>query len=261
MARPLHLPLVVLGLLLAAGAGLVEAQILPESDPGRSVRTRADLERLLADYESALASPAYSEGVKQAIRRDAERVRDRLRDGDFRLGDAVLLYVEGEPTLPDTVRVEAGPKIALPLFGDIPLAGVLRSEISEHLTRELARFIKDPVVRAEALMRLSIQGQVASPGFYVVPAQILVSQALMVAGGPAAEADLDDLRIERGAQTLLSGDVLQEALREGLTLDQLNLQAGDQVVLPAQRPGIWGSVLRYGLIIGSTLLLGVRVIG
>jgi len=154
--------------------------------------------------------------------------------------DRIVLSVQGEPNLPDTVSVEAGPKIVLPLFGEISLQGVLRSEIEEHLTRELSAYIREPVVRANGLMRLSIQGQVGSPGFYVVPAEMLLSEALMVAGGPGGNANLDELRIERGSAELLSGEQLQEAMREGRTLDQLNLQAGDQMVLPERTGGVLG---------------------
>ena len=92
------------------------------------------------------------------------------------------------------------------------------------------------------------RGAVGQPGFYVVPADMLVSQALMVAGGPAQNAELDGLRIERGLETLLDGDELQEELRLGTTLDQLNLQAGDQLVLPVGTPGgVWG---RIGIVAG-----------
>ena len=42
------------------------------------------------------------------------------------------------------------------------------------------------------------------------------------------------MRIERGTRALLEGDALQEAIRQGLTLDQLNLQAGDQIVVPQE---------------------------
>lgn len=223
------------------------AQTLLESDPGNSVRTREDLERLVSFYEEVLASPAYSDRMKTEARTSMVRVRDRLQNGDFRVGDRIVLSVQGEPQLPDTVAVETGPKIVLPLFGDISLAGVLRSEIEPHLTRELGRFINNPVVRAQGLMRLSVQGQVGRPGFYVVPADMLVGDVIMTAGGPAGQADLERLRIERAANTLIDGDDLQEALREGWTLDQLNLQAGDQVVLPQRGGGFWGSVGRISL--------------
>lgn len=234
-------------------------QILPGSDPGRSVRTRADLERLLAEYEEALESPAYSESVKRTVRADAQRVRTRLRDGDFRIGDRIALYVQGEPELPDTVAVETGPMIALPLFGEISLRGVLRSEISEHLTRELGRFINDPMVRAQGLMRVSIQGQVANPGFYVVPADMLLGEALMLAGGPGPQADLNGLTIERGATRLVGGEELQEAVREGLTLDQLNLQAGDEIVLPQGGGGFWTRVGAVAGVLGTLGFLAIQI--
>lgn len=238
------------------------AQTLLDTDPGSSVRTRADLERLVTFYEDVLASPAYSDRMKTEARASVERVRSRLVDGDFRVGDRIVLSVQGEPQLPDTLAVEAGPRIVLPLFGEIPLAGVLRSEIEPHLTRELSRFINNPVVRAQGLMRLSVQGQVGAPGFYVVPADMLVTDALMVAGGPGPDADLESLRIERGREPLLTGAAVQEAMREGRTLDQLNMQAGDQIVLPEESGGgIWGRIGTVLLTAVPGVLIAVLVTG
>ena len=249
-----------LGALFIAPA-MVEAQVPLDADPGNSVRTREDLERLVSFYEEVLASPAYSDRTKREAELGMERVRDRLVNGDFRVGDRITLSVEGEPQLPDTAVVENGPKITLALFGDIPLNGVLRPEIEPHLTEFLGRFINDPEVRAEALMRLSIQGQVGDPGFYVVPADMLVSDALMTAGGPAPEADLEALRIERASATLIGGERLQEAMREGWTLDQLNLQAGDQLVLPQRTGGFFSGVGRIMLGVIPAVLVGLLVSG
>lgn len=66
---------------LALSASPAWAQVLPNADPGSSVRSRADLERLLDEYQRALASTAYSEAVKRSIRADAELIRGRLTDG------------------------------------------------------------------------------------------------------------------------------------------------------------------------------------
>ncbi len=146
--------------------------------------------------------------------------------------------------------------ITLPLFGDIPLEGVLRSEVEAHITRALSAFLRDPRVDAQGLMRVSVQGAVGAPGFYVVPADMLLSEALMVAGGPAQNAELDDLRIERGMDVLLEGEELQEALRGGLSLDQLNMQAGDQVLLPERGQGVFSRVaLVFGLLSSLTIVI------
>ncbi|HSG09305.1 MAG TPA: polysaccharide biosynthesis/export family protein [Longimicrobiales bacterium] len=224
------------------------AQIPVEFGPGSSQLSREELTNVLAQLEEAIRSPAYSGRVKAVARTSAERVRDRLENGDFHVGDQVVLSVQGEPTLPAQVVVEPGPQITLPLFGAIPLAGVLRSEIQAHLTRELGKVIHEPVVQARGLLRLSVQGSVGNPGFYVMPADILVSDALMQAGGPR-NGDLDALRVERGSVTLVEGRAMQEALLQGRTLDQLNLQAGDQIFLPPKTAGggVFGTVARYTL--------------
>lgn len=252
---------VALFVLCIAGDEAV-AQIPVQLSPGSAHLSRQELMDVLEQYELALASPAYSSRIKAELRTAAERVRVRLATGDFRPGDRVVLSVQGQPDLPDTVPVEPGPKITLPIFGSISLDGVLRAEISEHLTRELGQMIREPVVRAQGLMRLSVQGSVGRPGFYVVPADLLISEAIMLAGGPTGDADLPAARIERASQVVYAGQELQTAMTSGRTLDQLSLQAGDQIYLPPVRASsFWPTVGRYAFIIGTTVVLGIRIAG
>jgi len=235
-------PLTALALILFAVP--VGAQLSVTSDPGRSVRTRDDLERLLSEYQAALASPAYSESVKRSIRVDAGRIQSRLENGDFGVGDRIEIYIQGEANYPDTVTVEPGPMVALDPFGEISLQGVLRSELQVHLAQELSRYIRNPVVRAQGQMRVAILGEVGNPGFYWMPAETVLGDALMMAGGPSGFADLEEMGLQRGQAPLYRRDEVQEALRQGLTLDQLNLQAGDQIFVPAQPTGsIFSSTL------------------
>lgn len=211
--------------------------------------SRADLTELLARYEEAIQSPAYSDQVKETARLGAERIRQRLDEGDFRLGDRIALTVRGESALPDTVPVLSGPLITLPLFGEISLAGVLRSELEAHLTRELGRFINEPVVQATALTRLAVLGAVGQPGFYVVQADILLTEALQLAGGPAPNADVQALEVQRGNEDFLQRDEIQAALAQGFTLDQLGLQAGDALVLPVEGGSWWETVRNVSFVI------------
>jgi protein involved in polysaccharide export with SLBB domain len=223
---------------------------------------RAELENLLTQYDAAAdESSAYSGSVRERSRRAAEAIRDRLANGDFRLGDRIFLDVEGELDVPDSLIIEPGPKITLPRMGAISLAGVLRSELESHLTKELGRYINNPRVRATSLIRLSFQGAVGAVGFYTVPADMLLTEALMQAGGPGVNADLDNMSIERSGVVLWEGDELQEVLAEGRTLDQLNLRAGDQIVLPALPVGgsrVW-QVARWVLPAAASVFFGVRI--
>jgi hypothetical protein len=261
MTFPARALALVLLLYLSAIPAALPAQVPVALGASGAELSRDELTALLAEYEAAATSSAYSGGIRDAAKAHAAMIRERLELGDFRAGDRVALRVQGEANLPDTVLVEPGPRITLPLFGSIPLNGVLRSEIQEHLTRELGKIIHDPVVQAQGLLRLAITGSVGAPGFYVVPADVLVGDVLMMAGGPASDADLEKLRIERGSDRILQGQTMQDAIRQGRTLDQLNLQAGDQIYLPRKGQGRAGVFIRYGLIIVSTLLLGVRISG
>jgi hypothetical protein len=58
----------------------------------------------------------------------------------------------------------------------------------------------------------------------------------MAAGGPAGDAKLQDVRILRGDQPIWSGDAMRRALADGRTLDQMNLRAGDRIVMPQSLP-------------------------
>jgi protein involved in polysaccharide export with SLBB domain len=249
----------LLAALVTLGAGSLRAQALPAWDPQGLKMQRAELEELLQVREAEAGSSAYSSRNRDRARRDAELIRERLTAGDFRLGDRIILSVEGELDLPDTLTVEPGPRVTLPRMGPISLAGVLRSELEPHLTRELGRYINNPRVRAASLIRLGIFGA-GGNGFYIVPADMLLSEALMHAGGVGANADMKNLRIERTGRVLWEGDELEVILAEGRTLDQLNLQAGDQITVPARQVGgsRWLQIGRWGAALAG-VIFGVRI--
>lgn len=257
-----------LGCFLFATALLLPSALFGQVPPGWDASafqmTRIELEELLGRYESVLESPGYSQALKEDAQRSADLIRTRLDMGDFRVGDRVVVRLDGTPEgiLPDTLLVEEGPSLDIPDMGIISLRGVLRSELQEYLTAELGRFVRDPSLTAQSLIRLSVQGSVGSPGFYVFPSEMLLSDVLMQAGGPAPNAKLDDLRVRRGNLELMDGTEVQVALDDGRSLDQLGLQAGDEITVPerAQR-GWWPQVIRWGVIVASTVLLGVRISG
>lgn len=199
--------------------------------------SRAELEEILSRYESTVESRAYSAELREGARREAELIRARLEQGDFQVGDQVSLSVEGEETLTGVFTVASGPALVLPVIGSISLRGVLRSELETHLREELSRYIRDPVVHARASIRLMITGGVAKAGYYVVPTNIVVSDLFSVAGGTSSSADLQRLRVERRNEPIWTGAVLQQAIIEGRTLDQMSIRAGDHVIVPEKGVG------------------------
>ena len=220
--------------LLFLSAHGAQAQGAIEWDGGREQMTRVELEELLERIQENLDSTAYSQQLRSQLDRNAELIRRRLEAGDFQVGDRIVFQVEREPELSDTLIVRSGQRVSLPMVGDLSLQGVLRSELEEHLAGHVAQYVREPRVRAQSLIRISVLGEVESPGFYVVPAEFLVTDVLMEAGGPTREAKLQDLRVERGEERIWTGELLQEAVIQGRTLDHLNIQAGDRIVVPLE---------------------------
>jgi protein involved in polysaccharide export with SLBB domain len=218
---------------LAAGARPLLAQ-RPDWDPRRVEVSRESLQVLMARLEETARSPVYSGELRERSRAEAALIRERLQNGDFSVGDRIALTLEGDNAVRDTFTVDASRSITLPTYGAVSLAGVLRSELTGHLTEQLRRFVNNPVLQARALIRLSILGEVRQPGFYTLPVETLLDQALMQAGGPTSSARLDQIRIERGRQRLWDGESLERAIAEGRTLNALSVRAGDRIVVPRQ---------------------------
>ena len=178
----------------------------------------------------------------ESDRNKASALRIRLRDGDFRPGDRIRLVIEGSVTQDDTISVIAGSKVLLKEIGEIPLAGVLRSELQDYITKQLGKYIKDVRVRATPLVRLSILGPVGKAGFFYLPSDIPVSEAIMRAGGSSGNADLNKSVIRRGTAELYDSRNTRTALNEGLTLDQLSLRDGDSIEVGEKTSGRWAKI-------------------
>jgi protein involved in polysaccharide export with SLBB domain len=107
--------------------------------------------------------------------------------------------------------------------------------VEEHLTKEIGRYLRNPQVHASTSVRLSILGAVGKPGFYQIKSETLIGDAIMEAGGPASNVDPAKTRIDRSGQEIVSQEAFVESLKNGRTLDQMNLLAGDEIIVGGNR--------------------------
>ena len=251
---------------VALGACLLSparAQELRSDDPARAQQgSRAELEALAIAAEQLAASSSRNAEFREQKRAEAEALRMRLQYGDFRVGDRVVLIVRRDSALTDTFTVRPGATLSLPGMPPLSLQGVLRSELQEHVTLHVAKLLRDPEVEAYPLIRLGVLGEVDRPGYYFVMPDALVTDAIMVAGGPTREADLTKTTVRRGRTPLLDRGELRAAVMQGATLDQLGLHSGDEIVV-GERRGRWDTVLRTaGYVSGIVLsIYGATRIG
>jgi len=223
MMKPIRRALILL-VFCASTAGAQDHQLA--WDTHRDYTTRPELEALLARLDSAGHKNSH-QAANIAL------VRKRLTDGDFQMGDRILLHVEGEQQLSDTFTVDDGRLLTLPTIGAVPLSGVLRSELENYLHTQVARFIKDPVVHARELIRVGVLGDVTRPGYYLVPPTSQIEDVIMTAGGPSKQSNIGGATIRRADGEFWGSDVVQRAIAEGRTLDQLGIRSGDVLNVPS----------------------------
>ena len=99
----------------------------------------------------------------------ATRSLPAQKPGAVRVGDRVLLRVDGDPQLSDTFEVGAGPAVLLPAIGPVSLTGVAPEGLTAYFTGVLGKYMRDPVVHAELLIRVGVVGEVAKAGLLLGP--------------------------------------------------------------------------------------------
>jgi protein involved in polysaccharide export with SLBB domain len=234
--------------LVLAAAAVLPAGLLAQTqnwEAGQLYASRAELQAMLARFEGASAATIYSEAVRMPAGDEADLIRDRLRDGDFEVGDQITLTVAGQTGLTGIFTVAPGRLLLLPdLEEAMPLAGLLRSELHDSLSAFVAKYYRDPQVFVQTSMRLQAVGEIGNIGYQTVAAEARLPDVIATLGQPTRGADLDKMKIRRGDETIWEGEALQTAIVQGRTMDQLSLRAGDVIEIPAVTNRNIGQLIR-----------------
>lgn len=209
--------------LLAQGGGV---------SSGAQRASRAELMQLVTEIEASVANGQLKKDRIADERLRLGAIRQRLEKGDFHAGDRFVFTLRQDSVRVDTASVREGQLVSLLALPDFSVAGVLRSELDDKLNAHVARYLRNATVRANVLTRIAVLGAVQSPGFYYAAPDRPLSDLLMLAGGPAAEAKLGELEIFRGTVTILKGKESRRVIESGMTLEQLDVQSGDEVRVP-----------------------------
>jgi len=201
----------------------------------RALATREDL-------QAALATAGKTSGPKLSDR-DRQTLEQRLEEGDFRMGDRLVVRVQSETTLTDTFTVRAQQILLLPDMAPLSLHGVLRSELEAKLLEHVSLYIRSPTLTAEALLRVGVLGAVVRPGYYNVPADQALGDLPAVAAGLAADADLGKIQVLRDGKEYWPKSDVRRAMASGQSLDVLGLKGGDEFVVGRRGAGIGPTIV------------------
>jgi len=169
----------------------------------------------------------------KAVEADAQAASYRLQPGDV-----LQISVWKEEALNSEVLIRPDGGVSFPLAGDVGAAGHTVDEVRADVADRIHHFIPDAVVtvalKAPSGSKVYVVGKVNRPGEFPFNRPIDVMQAISLAGGATAFADVNSIRILRR-----SGDALEtlpfrySQVARGKHLEQdVQLKSGDTVVVP-----------------------------
>ncbi|MDX1578646.1 MAG: SLBB domain-containing protein, partial [Gemmatimonadota bacterium] len=241
---------------LAVTAAPVPAMEAERSDaallaPADTTEARAELRARLDSLQMRMAGA--SDEQAGVLRQQVQTLRRRLEEGDFRPGDVVQLRVLGD-TLSGEYTVTPRRTLELQDVVTIPVDGLLYAELPPVVKDSLSRYLRDASIEVQPMVRVGVLGSVSSPGFYDLRPSASVADALMAAGGPTQDADLEDLEVRLGEAERLA---FPEENIDLATLQELGVQRGDRFFVPSRRGGVGFGTIIAGIGAASTLIFAI----
>jgi len=156
--------------------------------------------------------------------------------------DVLDIAVWNNPDVTRTVPVRPDGMISLPLLNDVHAAGLTPMQLRDALARLLASYIPNPtisvIVREVHSFKVTVIGEVKTPGRYELKSRATVLDVLAIAGGLsefAARSRIVVLRQEGGATREIPFAFDKLATRGGAKAggqENFCVQPGDIIVVP-----------------------------
>jgi len=150
--------------------------------------------------------------------------------------DQLEISVWGEEGLSRSVSVRSDGFISLPLIGDIAASGKTPPQLQKDIEASLTKYVKDPrcavIVLEPRSKRFYIEGQINSPGQFLLDSALTFTQAISMAGGFTEWADKSSiiiLRTEDGKAVRI--EVNFKKIIQGKMAD-IPIRPGDTIIVP-----------------------------
>ena len=150
--------------------------------------------------------------------------------GVLRPGDELNIVVYRNKELSGKYLIDSRGYLQIPGLGIIRVAGLSPDDVTTRLREQLMRRgIVDPEIAVQPLVRISVLGEVRSPGLYSVEPGTNTLQLITLAGGPNDRSDLEEAVVVReGRQIPLN----LEAALSGSEAGRLVLYSNDVLFVP-----------------------------
>ncbi len=164
-------------------------------------------------------------------------------------GDAIQVRIWQEPDLSGDFTVNPNGQAVLPLLGDVQVEGRTAQELADSLKTAYGKYLRNPSIDVKVLRRVSVQGEVRSPGFYPVDATVSLADVLALAGVLTSNGDPKKIRLVR------SGQVVDVELTPETVVERSPIRSGDQILVGEKS---W--LARNSGIIAAALITSVSIV-
>ena len=136
----------------------------------------------------------------------------------------------------DNLQVDAGGQIVMPLIGSVVAEGKTAEQLSQELAQRLGeRFLQSPQVTVtvvdSASQKITVEGDVKSPGVFQMRGRTTLMQAIAMGGGMSDTANLHKVAIIRDVGGVRHAAICDyTAIRKGSAPDPV-IQGNDVVVV------------------------------
>jgi len=175
----------------------------------------------------------------------------KLNPGD---GVRLIFYNIVDPISGDYFSQHDG-YIQLPYIGLIRALDRDFTLIQEEIVAKYDSLYKDPELTVQPLYKISILGEVRTPGIYFVTGVEKLSDIIAMAGGETADANLNKIYFIRKEKKININ--AKDMFEKGKRVRDLGLRSGDQIYVPRK----WWVGVRNASVLVSAAAVVVAIIG
>jgi polysaccharide export outer membrane protein len=150
----------------------------------------------------------------------------------------------------DEETVDATGQIELPLIGRLTAAGKTTQQLQDEIAQRLGeRYLQSPQVAVlvvdSASQKVTVEGEVKTPGVYQMKGRTTLMEVIAMAGGPADDADLHKVAVIREDGGVRRAAVCDyERIQLGHQVDP-SLRGDDIVVVDGSRAKMfWAAAIK-----------------
>lgn len=148
-------------------------------------------------------------------------------------GDQVRILVWGQNSVNQgfsgDFMVAPNGTLVHPLYRDVQVTGIPLSAVEDRVRTFLTRYLTNPQFVVMPLLKVVVSGEVRTPNVLSVPSETTVAQAVVLAGGPTASANVQHVRLLRDRQ-----EIAVDLSRADSQAATLQVHSGDQIMVPTK---------------------------